>query len=254
MSDHIDTLHEVWDQSTDIITTRNVLTNPQHPDQIMASIFTAGPSYHYIVDFHDRQIKFITSSIREVLGLDPATVTFNDILAAVYPEDMSYVARAEDRVLRHLYEKIGRDKVMDYKMSYCFRMKVGDGSYHLFQHQAIILSTDENGGFAQALNIHTDINHLCKQNSFQPSLMSVKGVADFIQFNMKEELNADHQFTARELEIVRMLAKGMSSDRIAEALNISPFTVKIHRKNILKKSSAKNTTGLIAECLQMGLL
>lgn len=254
MPDHIDALHEVWDQSTDIITTRDVMTNPQQLDQIMASIFTAGPSYHYIVDFHDRQIKCMTSSIKEVLGFDPSTVTFNDILSVIHPEDMSYVAKAEDRVLRHLYEKIGRDKVMDYKMSYCFRMKVSDGSYHLFQHQAIILSTDETGGFAQSLNIHTDINHLCKQNSFQPALMSVKGTPDFIQFNMKDELKADHQFTARELEIVRMLAKGMSSDRIADALNISPFTVKIHRKNILKKSSAKNTTELIAECLQMGIL
>jgi DNA-binding CsgD family transcriptional regulator len=254
MAKQINRLHHVWDQSTDIITSRDVIADPKRLDDIMAGIFCAGPFYYYIVDFHDRQIKYMTASIQNVLGFEPAAVSFDDIIASIHPEDMQYVAKAEDRVLRHLYEQIGRDKVMDYKMSYCFRMKGKQGDYRLFQHQAIILSTDEKGGFAQSLNIHTDISHLCTQNSFQATLMSIKGKPDFVQFSLKDELKPAHNFTARELEIVRMLAKGMNTSQIAAMLDISPYTVKIHRKNILRKSDAQNTTELIAQCIQLGLL
>ncbi len=44
-----------------------------------------------------------------------------------------------------------------------------------------------------------------------------------------------HSLTAREQEIVRLLLRGHSSASVAEQLEISPGTVKIHRKNIYAK-------------------
>jgi len=44
----------------------------------------------------------------------------------------------------------------------------------------------------------------------------------------------------RELDILRLVAKGKSNHEIAELLYISPFTVKNHVHNILKKLKVKN--------------
>lgn len=51
--------------------------------------------------------------------------------------------------------------------------------------------------------------------------------------------------TAREVEILRLVAKEYNSRQIAEILFISERTVETHRKNILKKTGAANLVGLI---------
>ena len=51
--------------------------------------------------------------------------------------------------------------------------------------------------------------------------------------------------TKREKEIVRHLAEGLNSDEVAQRLFISSATVKTHRKNVIEKTGAKNTTHLV---------
>jgi len=48
------------------------------------------------------------------------------------------------------------------------------------------------------------------------------------------------RLTARENEILLLLAKGMNRDEIAAKLFISPETVKMHIKNSYRKLKAKN--------------
>ena len=46
--------------------------------------------------------------------------------------------------------------------------------------------------------------------------------------------------SAREIEVLQWVAKGKSNKQIAEKLFLSPFTVKNHIQNILKRMGAKN--------------
>jgi two-component system nitrate/nitrite response regulator NarL len=52
-------------------------------------------------------------------------------------------------------------------------------------------------------------------------------------------------FSERELEILRLLAKGKNSYEIAEQLFITLNTVKTHRRNMLRKLKASNTSQLL---------
>lgn len=61
-------------------------------------------------------------------------------------------------------------------------------------------------------------------------------------------------FTHRELEIIHKIAEGLNTREISEALVISPFTVKTHRKNILRKVGVRNTPHLINYAWSMGFL
>jgi DNA-binding NarL/FixJ family response regulator len=51
--------------------------------------------------------------------------------------------------------------------------------------------------------------------------------------------------TQREVEVLSLIAQGMSSVRIAQKLDISFETVKVHRRNMLRKVEAHNTFELI---------
>ncbi|MCO6360017.1 response regulator transcription factor [Roseivirga pacifica] len=62
----------------------------------------------------------------------------------------------------------------------------------------------------------------------------------------------NEKFTDREFEILSLLADGASAKQIAHRLFVSVNTVTTHRKNILSKTTAPNTTALVAKCIRMG--
>ncbi len=51
--------------------------------------------------------------------------------------------------------------------------------------------------------------------------------------------------TAREKEVLALIAEGYTNPQIAEKIFLSPFTVDSHRKNLLAKLGVKNTASLI---------
>jgi DNA-binding NarL/FixJ family response regulator len=60
--------------------------------------------------------------------------------------------------------------------------------------------------------------------------------------------------TAREQEVLALLARGRSNQDIAEALVVSVRTVKAHVSNIMTKLSASNRTEAVAKARRRGLL
>jgi len=69
----------------------------------------------------------------------------------------------------------------------------------------------------------------------------------------KEEIKK-HKLSQREIEIIKLLADGLSSSQISERLFISEHTVKTHRKNILKKLDLHNSSELIQYALNNGVI
>jgi len=58
-------------------------------------------------------------------------------------------------------------------------------------------------------------------------------------------MKANSIITPREIEIVKLICIGMSDGEMATTLNLSPATVRTHRKSILKKLSIKKTILLV---------
>ena len=60
--------------------------------------------------------------------------------------------------------------------------------------------------------------------------------------------------TAREVEVLRMVAKGLSNKEIASALNIAEITVKQHVSHVLEKLDVKDRTQAATEALKRGII
>jgi two-component system NarL family response regulator len=60
--------------------------------------------------------------------------------------------------------------------------------------------------------------------------------------------------TGRELEVLRMVAKGLGNKEIAGALNIAEVTVKLHVSHVLEKLNVKDRTEAATAALHRGII
>jgi len=64
----------------------------------------------------------------------------------------------------------------------------------------------------------------------------------------------DDGFTARELDVLRLIAQGMSSDEIAATLFLSPHTVPGYRKSLFAKLGVHSQVQAVVQGAARGLI
>lgn len=67
---------------------------------------------------------------------------------------------------------------------------------------------------------------------------------------MKNGKHAVKTLTEREIQVLSLVANGFTSIKIGHKLKISSETVKVHRRNMLKKVKAHNTFDLMRLALK----
>ncbi len=80
------------------------------------------------------------------------------------------------------------------------------------------------------------IRSVYRGNLFLPQALAVELVQP------QRTVVAPDQLTGREIDVLRLLVKGMSNKEIASSLNISATTVRSHVSNILMKLGVSNRT------------
>ena len=68
------------------------------------------------------------------------------------------------------------------------------------------------------------------------------------------ERRSHRSLSVRELEVLRMVAKGLGNKEIASALDIAEVTVKLHVSHVLEKLSVKDRTQAATVALQRGII
>jgi len=72
--------------------------------------------------------------------------------------------------------------------------------------------------------------------------------------NAPGQLPPDSPLSDREKEILVLICKGMSTQKIASSLSLSKRTVDSHRANILSKTNCHNTASLVAYAIKEKLV
>ena len=86
--------------------------------------------------------------------------------------------------------------------------------------------------------------------SGQMTARLIKGIG--AQANSKTE--PFEKLTSRELDLLHLVADGLSNKAIAQELSISENTVKYHMKNIFQKLQTQNRTEAVTIALQAGII
>ncbi|MEO9854204.1 MAG: response regulator transcription factor [Reichenbachiella sp.] len=65
---------------------------------------------------------------------------------------------------------------------------------------------------------------------------------------------SDDLLSTREIEVLKWVAKGLTTNQIADQLNVSTHTINSHRKNMLKKLELASPVELIVYAVKKGLV
>lgn len=92
--------------------------------------------------------------------------------------------------------------------------------------------------------------------SGQPFLCTTIGLAALRKLHFPDagETTKTSSLSKRELEVLKLIAEGMTNAEIADKLFTSKRTIETHRQNIIEKTQAKNTAALIKFAVSNGLL
>lgn len=249
-------LTPIWEKYPDIFSSDDLAVDASSILDLISEIFLTGDYYYYLINIRAQELSHQHPNILHIHGLEFIPSRLQEIIDLIHPDDISFVLNAEEACYAKINE-IGSEHLKSLKSCYCFRMIVADGSYRLFHHQAITLIADHENRIVRSLNIHTDISHLSTKNNYIATVMGINGRSDFYQIDLSvnpAKNNSSCTLTKRELELLPYIAQGMSSTEIAKQLEISQLTVRVHRKNILRKTNTRNSSSLIKRCIELGLL
>lgn len=81
-----------------------------------------------------------------------------------------------------------------------------------------------------------------------------RGLAEHVRAPAQKNDEPLEQLTARELEVLAMLAEGLGNRQIADRLRVSDHTIKFHISSILDKLDVSTRTEAVTTALRMGLI
>jgi DNA-binding CsgD family transcriptional regulator len=237
--------------------------SPHHPfpglnaTDVVAAIFSPGPFYYYIFNFFDYKFEYVHPTIEQVIGYRPEEFNLDLMFSIMHPYDVALMQQKEGAAAEFLFKRITPEKIPYYKVSYTFRFRRRDGDYRNILHQVVTIAQTEDGKIRHVLGVHSDITYLNVPTDDRISFIGLHGEPSFFSLQTTPEqllLPAPKiQLTARERDIVKLLAEGLASKQIASTLGISVHTVDTIRRKLLRKTGAKNTLELTVACVRSGL-
>ncbi len=81
-----------------------------------------------------------------------------------------------------------------------------------------------------------------------------QGLLSSMSHQLRSTERSSEELSAREIEILLCICRGLSNQEIAEELFISKRTVDAHRANILEKTGCRNTASLVVYAIRNRLV
>lgn len=115
----------------------------------------------------------------------------------------------------------------------------------------IMLSMENDADLVHQCRLVGIRGYIIKNLSSDELLSAIKEIIQgnpVFMWDQKPMINkhpAETNISKREIEIVRLITQGFTSQEIADKLHLSTYTVNTHRRNILRKLELKNTAMLV---------
>lgn len=242
-------LRKIWDGIPKLESNKELFIDFSVHKKLL-DIFQVGEYFYLVVNVRKSFFEMISPELQHVLGHDPEAFDVPYFLDIVHPDDLPVMLNFES-ALEGFFKTIEYSKLFKYKTQYDIRLRKANGKYSRYLNQMLIL--DHTPEDIRTFVVFTDISHLKQETKPSLSFIGMEGEPSYYNVDTENLFRPVRQvLTRREREIIKALANGMSSIEIGDTLNISRFTVDSHRKNMLKKASAKSTNELIKIAFDKG--
>ena len=153
-----------------------------------------------------------------------------------------------DTLVRQLKYSYPSTKILAYSFSYApdtiiKMLKSGVNGY--------VIKKEDDDEFINAIHLlMQDRDYFCKEARLHIVNRFTTSTDDYAI----KHIIANIQFSGKELEMIRLLCKQMSSKEISNHLHLSERTVEQYRSNVMRKVKAKNLAGVIKFAIQNGVM
>lgn len=213
----------------------------------------------HILDMKTLTFKFVANT-EEALGISPEELLQKGMpLVFKTMATHSQNINAVPELLKFMFDAI-KDAPRNLRESficYGYGVQYYRPSKKIFHSlvQVIGLEFDENGLPTLCFVIDQDVEHLVKKlDHFWGRISFGKGKRIVTYSSIEKQTKIQDIFTDREEDVLKLLLKGNESKQIADKLFISHNTVDNHRKNMIRKLDARDTTALVQLSKLLGIL
>ena len=206
----------------------------------LLDLFHVGNYYHYIISIRRSRLEYTGPKIKGAQHYKEPMERIGNLVKLIHPEDMPYYLSFEAAIDRFL-DTLSDANLFKYKIQYDFRTRKADRTYVRTLHQFVLIYHNEPE--IKKFAVDTDITHIKSTGKPQLSFLGLDdSVPSYLNVDAEKIFIGEKPFfTLRQQQILRELLEGKSSLEIGKNLNISKYTVDVHRKNMIKKTGAKST-------------
>lgn len=246
--ERVNKLVNIWDQIPGVVRNQLDLSQKEIINRYM-EMFHMGDYFYIIFNTRTAEMEHVDPNIERVLGYSPEEFELSLVLDSVHTEDLPYYYHYEESAVR-FFSDLPKALFFKYKFSYDYRIRCRNGRYKRVLQQVVPVYYFPEGG-ARTLGIFTDLSHLNIQGIPKLSFIGMQGAPSYYNIHLKEEFHLSSDlFTKTEKEVLKYVVQGMKSGDIAERLNRSIYTIRAHRKNILRKSGCSNVQELLVKSVR----
>jgi DNA-binding CsgD family transcriptional regulator len=199
-----------------------------------------------IFDNRNFEIRY-SSDTTDLFGFraeDPSEVAQFFALLAPDHADYAYLSGAWQL---SLYSQVPTTQKVNMQSVQCgMKINRADGSQGRLLARTHYVDLDENNNPLVSLIISQDVAHLYKGDHYWfRSSFGETSETVFHYLSHEQQTVAHDVLSAREKQVLRLLHSGIESKGIGQRLGISPETVLQHRRNMLARTGARDTTALL---------
>lgn len=186
----------------------------------------------------------------DIEKLKDPSIEHNYLEKNIHPDDFMVFVTIQKRLVSFWYS-LPVENRKDYKHIFEFRILNSNNEYVRVISQHQVLEVDALGNPYLVLGVVDLSPDQRNMDEIKFRLVNIK-TGEIIPFPLTEEANI--KLTKREIEILKLVNKGMFSKEISDNLSISVHTVNNHRQNILQKMNTDNVVEAINYARRLGLL
>ena len=209
----------------------------------------------YIIDYQKKGFEYVSENPLFLCGH-----TAEEVKEMGYAFYFKYVTKEDvDLLLRintigfDFYEKIPVEERKCHTISYDFHLKNNEGKVILINQKLTPLFLANNGKIWKAMCI---ISLSAEHNSGNIKIYK-KGDNKIFKYDLEGgfwKATEKIKLTSREKEVLQFSVRGFTINEIADAIFVSPDTVKFHRRKLFDKLEVANISEAIANAINNKLI